>query len=120
MLIEHKITFQKDGLTITQRVGESVAGSPPNTNILVGDNALKGSFKDSVAARAVKPAAGGAPGDKPGGGGGPGDKPGGGGGPGDKPGGGGGPDGAGTAPIILIGPIVLVGPTSEIAKKSEE
>jgi len=110
MLIEHKITFQKDGLTITQRVGESVAGSPPNTNILVGDNALKGSFKDSVAARAVKPAAGGAPGDKPGGGG----------GPGDKPGGGGGPDGAGTAPIILIGPIVLVGPTSEIAKKSEE
>lgn len=92
MLIEYKIKFEKDGLTISQHI------EPNSSPITYGR--IKGPVTSLPASQAeVKnlvsrnPLAdtGGGPHDKPGGG------------PGDKPGG----RSEGTAPIFILGPIVF-------------
>ena len=87
MLIEYKITVEKNGLTITQRFEPGTSTSPPADP--VQENSLKSSYQASQASQGTgtNPGSGGAPGNKPGGGG-------------------GGPDDFG-APITIIGPIVL-------------
>ena len=95
MLIEYKIKFEKDGLTITQRL-EPRAAAPvkPDAPVPGGpavEHILGETHKQSLAAHAARPRKAG--------------------GPGDSPDIGTGPDGFGTtAPIILIGPIILSPP----------
>ncbi len=118
MLIEYNITFEKDGLTIKQRVDTSASGSQGKVVGAVAENSLKSSFQKSKATNTSVPLAGGGPGDVPGSGGGPGDVPGSGGGPGDVPGsGGGGP--VGTAPITIIGPFIMCCPSSDSKKEGK-
>lgn len=94
MLIEYKIKFEKDGLTIAQLI-------EPNS-FPVTHGRIRGSITrlpasqaevENMASRNPLAAAGGGPGDRPGGGG-----------PGDKPGGN---VGGGNQPIFILGPIVF-------------
>jgi hypothetical protein len=107
MLIEYKIKFEKDGLTIAQHIEPNSAPAAPPKATVSGLPAAQQEL-GPVASNPLVTAAG--PIDKPGGGG-PVDKPGGG-GPIDKPGGG----GFGTAPIFILGPIVF----SNAAPESKE
>ncbi|MDQ2843697.1 MAG: hypothetical protein M3Y72_22185 [Acidobacteriota bacterium] len=108
MLIEYNITFEKDGLTIKQRVDTSASGSQGKVVGAVAENSLKSSFQKSKATNTSVPLAGGGPGDVPGSGGGPGDVPG---------SGGGGP--VGTAPITIIGPFIMCCPSSDSKKEGK-
>jgi hypothetical protein len=110
VLIEHKITFENDCLTITQRIQAGGSTAQIKQDAPLAQKLLAKTHAESLATFAAQPAtqpppAGGA-GDNPGDTGGPGDNPGDTGGPGDNPSDTGGPN-AGTAPITLIGPIVL-------------
>ena len=102
MLIEYRIKFEKDGLTISQHIEPN---SAPETfgriKPLVSSLPAAQSEVRNLGARNPLDRVGGAPGDKPGGA--PGDKPGG--APGDKPGGF--PGGSGPNPIFILGPIVF-------------
>jgi hypothetical protein len=131
MLIEYQITFQKDGVTIKQRIEPSTSVNA-DLDVPPDDTRLKASFKESKEARAAivvsKAGLGGfVPANKPGGGGGgfvPANKPGGGGGsfvPANKPGGGGsGPTGFETAPVTFIGPFVFCWPVSQSEEKGKD
>jgi hypothetical protein len=99
MLIEYKIKFEKDGLTITQRL-EPRASAPVKPDAPTVEHTLGETKEQSVAAHAARPrkAAG----------------------PGDSPDIGTGPDGFGTtAPIILIGPIILSPPPANADDKAK-
>jgi hypothetical protein len=89
MLIEYKIKFEKDGLTITQRVEQSGSTAQVKPGTPVEGNLLPKSKEEIVAAPATKPRSGAGPNDETG----------------DT-----GAGGFGSAPIILIGPIVLCHP----------
>ena len=89
MLVEYKIKFEKDGLTITQRLEPSGSTAQVKPGVPVEGNLLPKLKAEIVAAPATQPLAGGDPTD--------------------GPSSGTGPD-LGTAPIILIGPIVLCHP----------
>ena len=102
MLIEYRIKFEKDGLTISQSIEPN---SSPETfgRVKQPVSSLPAAQSEvrNLASRNPLDRVGGAPGDKPGGA--PGDKPGG--APGDKPGGF--PGGSGSSPIFILGPIVF-------------
>jgi hypothetical protein len=118
MLIEYQITFQKDGVTIKQRIEPSTSVNA-DLDVPPDDTRLKASFKESKEARAAivvsKAGLGGfVPANKPGGGGGgfvPANKPG---------GGGSGPTGFETAPITFIGPFVFCWPVSQSEEKGKD
>jgi hypothetical protein len=89
MLIEYKIKFEKDGLTITQRLGSSAQQAKPDAPVV--EHILAESHEQTLAVHAAGPRPAGNPAD--------------------QPSVGTGPDGFGTmAPIILIGPIILSPP----------
>jgi hypothetical protein len=91
MVIEYKIKFEKDGLTITQRLGSSAQQAKPDAPVV--EHMLGETHEQSLATRVARPSKGS--------------------GPGDSPDIGTGPDGFGsTAPIILIGPIILSPPSA--------
>ena len=90
MLIEYKIKFEKDGLTITQRLAQSDSTAQVKPGVPVEGTLLPKSQAEIVAPPTAKPLQGGNPGD--------------------EPSSGTGPNNLGTAPIILIGPIVLCHP----------
>jgi hypothetical protein len=98
MLIEYNFKFEKNGLTVTQRVGPGGAsGSPRASGGVVEQNALKASFRESRQASAAKPRSGGGPG-------------------GNIGGNGGGPPDSGTAPVTFIGPFVMCCPSDDSTK----
>jgi hypothetical protein len=100
MLIEYKIKFEKDGLTITQRL-EPRTSAQVKSDAPVVDHILGETHEQSVAARAARPRKGS--------------------GPSDSPDIGTGPDGFGTtAPIILIGPIILSPPAASADDEAKE
>ena len=109
MLIEYKIKFEKDGLTIAQHI-EPNSSPVTNSRSKAPITGLPASQAEmgTLVSRNPLTTSGGGPGDKPGGG------------PGDKPGGNAG--GFGNAPIFILGPIVFgnsVPETKEIAKPQE-
>jgi hypothetical protein len=55
MLIEYTVKFQKDGLTITQRIENGTASPAVKPGVPVQANALKSSFQKSKAAKASGP-----------------------------------------------------------------
>ena len=108
MLIEYKLKFEKNGLTLTQRIEPGTSGSQGNAGTFTEENSLKASFQESKAATASGPKPGGGPGDEPGPGGH---------GPGDDPGPGG--SGFGTAPVTIIGPFILCCPSDDSKKEGK-
>ena len=55
MLIEYTVKFQKDGLTITQRIENGTASPAVKPGVSVQVNALKSSFQESKNAKASGP-----------------------------------------------------------------
>ncbi len=113
MLIEYQFKFERNGLTITQRVEPEDSESQAAEGVLAEENSLKASFQESQKASAAMTAqsGGGGPVKKPGGGGG---------GPVKKPGGGGsGPTGFGTAQITIIGPFIMCCPSDDPKKENK-
>ena len=123
MLIEYKIKFEKDGVTITQRIEPGTSKDVViDTNCQSGD-AISRSLGSSCAsgpggggAEDIGPGGGGAEDIGPGGGGAEDIGPGGGGAEDIGPGGGGAEDigpgggaGTGSGPVIIFGPIVIRG-----------
>jgi hypothetical protein len=98
MLIEYSIKFEKDGLTITQRVDAGSQGPPVKDQSAVEQNVLQASAPDPLRAVGTKAATletGGALVPKP-------------------RGPGGGPfESISGAPITIIGPIILTCPPSD-------
>ena len=119
MLVEYQLKFEKNGLTITQRVEPSVSGGQTSRSTFAEQNYLRASFQESKKAGtdtaplrpATSPSAGG---------GGPVGPPNsGGGGPVGPPNSGGGPTGFGTAPVTFIGPFIMCCPSDD-SKSSKE
>lgn len=98
MLIEYKIKFEEDGLTITQRVEPDASDSAP-----VARTAQTGGLTGRSLGSAFEAGEGGGPEDRIGPGGGPGDPIG--------PGG----EGPGARPIIILGPIIVGAPSRKQA-----
>src|SRR5258708_1959860 len=101
MLIEYKIKFENDGLTITQRVEPGASRTQP-----AKQSVFSGVTHSKHLSRSFAASVGGGPGDETGTGGGPGDETGTGGGPGDETGTGGGP---GSGPVTILGPFIMGG-----------
>ena len=101
MLIEYKFKFEKNGLTITQRVGSGSSGPHATGESIVEENSLKASFQESKAASTAGPKAGGN------------------GLSGHTGGNGGGPPGSGTAPVTFIGPFIMYCPCEDSQKEGK-
>lgn len=97
MLIEYKLKFEKNGLTLTQRVEPEIRGTGGLTANFAEGNWLRASHQESQQANAAGPRSGS--------------------GPGDPIQSGNGPFFEGAAPVTFIGPFIICCPHEDSTKK---
>ena len=107
MLIEYQFKFEKNGLTLKQRIEPSASGSSGNGEVFVEANALRASYQECGQASTAESQPSIA-------------QPKSGGGPADDPSSGGGPTGFGTAPVTFIGPFIMCCPCDDSKKEKKD